>query len=349
MKGMPQLNGIPVEKGEKLNFVWNADLVNFDGPLISLFKKGDDDFLFVWVDCDEYRNRWIAVPVERGNLQGYLTQSTSLLDIFNDADRSLVFESTRTAQKRNYRFVEPRHLPKEYLPKSDSFLSPSIATPSAVQLAQDLPTTYLIKLDGELYLDDLASVPKLYQQLYSFHYGLQHLARPAVKDALGRLLEKWRGGINAVNIFTGLRSVTPSIHRAQVKGLQFNSPGHIKLELLSGLAAEISDACANIEAKSNFKKTEELYSEVYSYFRSEKLAGFDRDGFVKSTAITSSQRKRLDEFVDEYFNLMGWTSYAENFSALGLDPLAKIRMLLAYYRRLRSLRRYIVESKVELT
>jgi len=349
VNGMPQVKGTPVEKGEKLNFVWNADLVAFDGPLISLFKKGDDDFLFVWVDCDHYRNRWVAVPVERGDLQGYLTQKTSLLEIFESADTTLVFESTMKAQKRNYRFIEPHKLPKSYLPKKDSYLTPSIATESAAQLAKDLPSTYLIKLDGELYLDDLASVPKLYQQLYSFHYGLQHLARAAVRDALGRLLDKWRGGINAVNIFTGLRSVTPSIHRAQVKGLQFNSPGHIKLELLQGLAAEISEACSKIESQRDFKVAEELYSEVYSYFRKEKLAGFDRDDFVKSSNITPAQSKRLNEFVDEYFDLMGWQSYSANFAALGLDPLAKIRMLLAYYRRLKSLRRYVKESKVKLT
>lgn len=349
MNSMPQVKGTPVEKGEKLNFVWNADLVAFDGPLISLFKKGDDDFLFVWVDCDHRKNRWVVVPVERGDLQDYLTQQTTLLEIFENAGITLVFESTMTAQKRNYRFVEPHELPPGYLPKPDSYLTHSIATTSAMQLANELPSTYLIKLDGELYLDDLAAVPKLYQQLYSFHYGLHHLGRPAVKDALNRLLDKWRGGINAVNIFTGLRSVTPSIHRAQVKGLHFASPGHIKLELLKDLASEISEACSKIEHNNNFKSAEDLYAEIYSYFRAEKLAGFDRDGFAKSSNINSAQSKRLNEFVDEYFDLMGWASYSSNFAALGLDPLAKIRMLLAYYRRLRSLRRYVVASKVELT
>ncbi|MDR3444139.1 hypothetical protein [Dyella sp.] len=349
MNGMLDVKGIPLEKGEKLNFVWNADLVSFDGPLISLFKKGDDDFLFVWVDCDKSHNRWVVVPVERLQLQGYLTHTVTLLDIFRGASTALVFESTKKAQRRNYRLVEISQLPSEYLPQSDSHLTASLATEAAAQLAMDLPSTYLIKLDGELYLDDLASVPKLYQQLYSFHYGLEHLVRPAVKDALQRLLEKWRGGINAVNIFTGLRSVTPSIHRVQVKGLQYASPGHIKLELLTGLAAEITAACARIVPEKDFKASEDLYGEVYSYFRAEKLAGFDREGVVKSTVLTSSQTKRLNEFVDQYFKLMGWSPYAANFSALGLDSLAKIRMLLAYYRRLRGLRRYVVEKKVELT
>jgi hypothetical protein len=349
MKGMPEVKGTPLEKGEKLNFIWNADLVNFDGPLVSLFKKGDDDFLFIWVDCDSWRNRWVALPLERDDLQDYLTQKTSLFKIFNKADLVLVFESTKSAQKRNYRFIAPHLLPQSYLPDSDSFLFPSVATESAMKLAADLPSNYMIKLDGELFLDDLASVPKLYQQLYSFHYGLAHLGREAVKESLTRLLEKWRGGINAVNIFTGLRSVTPSIHRAQVKGLQFASPGYIKLDLLSSLADEISSACDRIIAMSNFKATETLYNEVYSYFRAEKLGGFEKDGFVRANSISSMQAERLNEFVDEYFGLMGWSSYANNFAALGLDPLAKMRMLLAYYRRLRSLRRYVIEKKIELT
>ena len=349
MKSMPEIKGIPIEKGERLNFVWNADLVSFDGPLISLFKKGDDDFLFVWVDCDVSRNRWLIVPVERNPLQDYLTQHSTLLSIMKDAKVVWIFESTMTAQRRNYRNIEVDKLPESYLPKRDSYLSNSIATEAAIELANDLPSAYRIELDGELYLEDLASVPKLYQQLYSFHYGLKHVARPAVKEALSNLLKKWRGGINAVNIFTGLRSVTPSIHRAQVKGLQYASPGYIKLELLPGLAGAIRDACSKIEGEDDFAATEELYSEIYRYFRSERLSGFDRDSFAGSVVITHAQSIRLSDFVTDYFNLMGWSQYAGDFATLNLDPLAKIRMLLAYYRRLRGLRKYIAESRVRLS
>lgn len=346
---MPLLHGKALAKGEKLNFVWNADLVAYDGPLVSLFKKDDDDFIFFWVDCDDRHHRWIATPVGRDNLNGYLRENTTLLQIIEEAHSLLVFESTRTAQRRHLRFIQPSQLPESYKPSSDSYLYSSIATESAVQLADLHAKKYKIKLDGELYIDDIATVPKLYQQLYSFHYGLANVDRAAVKEALNRLLKKWKGGINAVNIFTGLRSVTPSIHRARVVHLQYNSPGFIELELLKELADQIDSSCDRIMSDSSFKDAEALYKEIYSYFREEKISGFDSETRVVSTHLTPRQKRRLSEYVADYFNLMGWSSHAENFASLGLEPLAQLRMLLAYYRRLKQLRQLTIAGKIKLT
>jgi hypothetical protein len=349
MSRMPQLRGQPVAKGEKLNFVWNADLISYDGPVVSLFKKEDDDFIFLWVDCDEYHNRWIVAPTSRETLKAYLNQATTLRHVILDANLLLAFETTKTAQRRNFRYLAPGNLPDAYMPTEESYLFREIATEAAIQLADTRARSYKIKLDGELYIDDIATVPKLYQQLYSFHYGLANLGRTAVKQALNRLLEKWKGGINAVNMFTGLRSVTPSIHRARVVNLQYASPGHIELELLKNLADEIDSACDRIIPNSDYKSAEALYNEIYSYFRSEKIGGFDSEHRVHAARLTSHQKAGLTEYVDRYFDLMGWTSNRERFASLELDPLAQLRMLLAYYRRLRSLRRFVIEGKIELT
>ena len=349
MMNMPQLLGKALAKGEKFNFVWNADLISYDGPLVSLFKKDDDDFIFFWVDCDNRHNRWIVTPIDRKDLSGYLTGKTTLRQIIDSANLLLVFESTKTAQRRNMRFIEPGKLSDAYRPSHDSYLDSSIATEAAVHLAGASAKKYRIKLDGELYIDDIAAVPRLYQQLYSFHYGLANVERAAVKDALSRLLQKWKGGINAVNIFTGLRSVTPSIHRARVVHLQYASPGHIELELLKELADEIDEACDRILPDDSFKHSETLYNEIYSYFRAEKIGGFDSETRIHSTRLTPTQNSRLSDYVSEYFDVMGWSSTANGFKNLGLDPLAQLRMLLAYYRRLRALRRFVVAGKIELT
>ncbi|WP_152669960.1 hypothetical protein [Lysobacter capsici] len=349
MKTMLNLPGKSLPKGEKLNFVWNADLITYDGPLVSLFKKEDDDFIFLWVDCDRYHNRWVVTPINRQDLDSYLQEKLTLRHVIDKAELLLVFEATKSAQRRNARYITPDNLPDSYKPTKNSFLYESIATDAARQLTQVRPKKYKIMLDGELYIDDIATVPRLYQQLYSFHYGLFNVGRPAVKEALTRLLSKWKGGINAVNIFTGLRSVTPSIHRARVVHLQYNSPGHIELELLKDLADEIDSACDKIIPSEGFAKAEALYSEIYAYFRSERISGFDSETRLHTTKLTKSQSQQLTEYVDRYFHLMGWSSYASDFASIGLDPLSQLRMLLAYYRRLRSLRKYTVSGKIELT
>lgn len=348
MSVLPALQGTFLSKNEKLNFIWNADLVFYDGPLVSLFKKDDDDFIFFWVDADSRHNRWVVTPVGRADLAQYLKAALSLKSIIDKADLLLVFEATKKAQRKNLRTIAPSDLLLEYMPDKDSFLYESIATDAALLLASADVGKYKISLDGELYIDDIAAVPRVYQQLYSFHYGLGNLAREAVRSALNRFLTDWKGGINAVNIFTGLRGVTPSIHRARVLELHYASPGHIELELLKEFAIDIARTCQQIVPAANFKKSEKLYSDIYIYFRKENLSGFDSDGGSAVQRLTPTQRETLSDFVDEYFELVNWMHYKAEFQGLGLDPLTQLRMLLAYYRRLRVLRRYSVEGKISL-
>src|SRR5690554_3199593 len=98
MKRMRSLSGKTLEQGEKLSFVWNADLVYYDGPLVSLFKKEDDDFIFFWVDCDRSHHRWVVAPAPREQLKGYLNRDISLLDLIQAAKTLIVFESTKAAR-----------------------------------------------------------------------------------------------------------------------------------------------------------------------------------------------------------------------------------------------------------
>ncbi|MCS4236659.1 hypothetical protein [Stenotrophomonas sp. BIGb0135] len=348
MSRLPVLPGVLIPKNEKLNFTWNADLVFYDGPLVSLFKKDDDDFIFFWVDADSRHNRWVVTPVGRGDLAQYLEARLSLRAIIDKAELLLVFEATKQAQRKNARTIVPSKLLAEYMPDQDSFLYESIATEAALQLASADVGKYRIALDGELYIDDIATVPRVYQQLYSFHYGLGNLGRPAVRTTLNRFLTSWKGGINAVNIFTGLRGVTPSIHRARVLELHYASPGHIELELLKEFAADIARTCQQIVPIESYRKSEKLYSDIYVYFRKEQLSGFDSDGGSASHRLTPMQSKALSGFVDEYFDIVNWDRYKNEFQGLGLDPLTQLRMLLAYYRRLRVLRRYSVQGKISL-
>ena len=59
-----------------------ADLIFFDGPLLSHFvsSKGDD-YLFYWVDRDERDNRWMVVRVSLANLQKYVAKELTLREL----------------------------------------------------------------------------------------------------------------------------------------------------------------------------------------------------------------------------------------------------------------------------
>lgn len=218
-----------------------------------------------------------------------------------------------------------------------------------MRLASEKAIEYTIKLDGELYLEDLAGIPKLYQQLYSFHYGLEHLGRAAVRSALVSLIEKWKGGFSAVNLFTGLRNVMPSIHRPRLENLKYASPGHIRMELLPTMSEQIRLAVNRINSGDNSSAAEELYKRIYRYFRTNKISGFEDERGSKEATLTSVQITELRQFVSEYILLLSWQNYEAQFTSLEIGPLPQLRALLAYYRRLRKLLTYQQYGLIELT
>jgi hypothetical protein len=348
MTTMPLLQGRRVTSSELPKYTWNADLVYFDGPFLSLFKQSDGrDALFAWLDCDNRSNRWCVIPVTRSELWHYLNGKVSLRSLILALPSILIFNTGAKASRRT--FYEIDALLDDYLPDQESFLTPEISTAAAKKLiSEPAQEENLILVGEEIYLEDLEAIPKLYQQLYSFHYGMDHLGRAAVRETVQSLMSQWHGGIGAVNLFSGLKNVTPSIHRARVMELRYSSPGIIKMSLLPFLSQRIKFAMNRILQRKDFLQTEELYSQIYAYFRKHKISGFDDERAVVERDLPAHQIEDLRYFVNNFFGIMGWDDYVEHFSKLEISPVSQLRMLLAYYRRLKKLRDYIIANKLAL-
>lgn len=348
MNRMPVLSGKKLNAGDLPKYTWNADLIAYDGPLLSLFKQSDGlDALFVWLDCDSTRNRWCVIPVTRSELWDYLSGKVALRALILALPSIYVFTTGATASRRT--FTEVDKLPDFYLPDSDSFLTPDISTAAAKNLTDDPAQEETLVLVGEeIYLEDLEGIPKLYQQLYSFHYGMEHLSRPAVSHAVQKLMSDWHGGIGAVNLFSGLKTVTPSIHRARVVELRYNSPGVIKMSLLPLLSQRIKTAMSKVIGDNDFSSAESLYRQIYSYFKEHEISGLEDERAIVAKELMPHQIQDLKFFISKFFDIFGWQSYASHFDKLAITPVSQLRMLLAYYRRLRKLRDYIVARKLDL-
>ncbi len=338
---------LPGKKIRAPELIWNSDLIYFDGPLLSLYKKDDgQDYLVSWIDCDDRKHRWAVFPVERETLQMYLNGEITLRSICLEAVNVVLFDTGKDAKRRN--FVELEGFPGDYLPRKTSYLKPEISTEAAKKLIADSPVDMSLGINGELYLEDLELIPKLYQQLYSFHYGVEHLDRPAVRDSVQRSMHNWKGGFGAVNLFSGLKSVTPSIHRARLKELRYNSPGAIKLNLLPSLAEKIKSSMQCLLPQKVYDDSERLYKEVYSYFRDHKITGFDDERSDVQLELTEVQKKDLGFFAKRILDILGWDKHYDALQELGVTEISRLRMLLAYYRRLRRLREFVVAGKLSL-
>lgn len=347
MSGLLKIGGKSIASKDVPKYTWNADLVYFDGPLISLFK-GDDgaDALFVWLDCNEVKNRWCIVPIVRGDLEGYLSGEISLKSVYESAGFLTVFDRNSALKRGGFKRAKFSDLPKEYLPSDDSFLTDDISTDEAKAFVLDVPQEYDLGLDGEIYMEDMSIIQKLYQQLYSYHYGLEHLGRLAVRNTVSNLMSDWSGGFSAVNLFSGLKNVMPTVHMPRIVEMRYNSPGHIKLSLLESMAKKIERAAEIIVDEKVFSEFEGLYKDIYKFFKGNDIAGFDDERNVSDDNLTEGQLESLTRYRERFFSMMEWEVYQDRFSSIDVGVLGQLRSLLAYYRRLKQLRRYMVDGKL---
>lgn len=331
---------------------WNADLIAFEGPLLSLFQNDrGKDILVSWLDADDKANRWACFEVHRSLLNDYLRGDVTLLETFQDANRIYVFDVDAKLKRKNVRLVSFSQLPEDYVPAPDSYLTSEIATDAVRTLVLEKPSEYRIPIDGEWYLEELGTVPRLYQQLYSFHYALEYLGRPVIRHKVGHLLSElpWKGGFSTVSLFTGLSNVTPSIHKVRVTELQYASPGHIRLELLPSIASSISKAFARLQDKRNFDWAKEFYSETYKFLEANKLLNVDQRNLKEQLGeayepLMSEVDGRLTTLL-EIFDL---TKYKDRLIDAGASEIATLKSMLSYYRRMARLLTYASENLLEI-
>ncbi|TQQ87535.1 hypothetical protein EYS39_15705 [Cronobacter sakazakii] len=232
------------------------------------------------------------------------------------------------------------------MPEADSFLYEEICTADALHLRGEKTSSYMLGLDNQLFINDLSQIPKTFEQLYSFHYGLEHLGHTSVRDVMRKLMGNWTGGFSAVNIFSGLKSVIPAIHRPEVSSLQYNSPGHIELNLLHSLAASVQAVSKRVERDFVYNRLERAYKTIKSYLKVKGLSGFDEDSSIVIENITPETTLALSKAVRILFRCLGWQEYHYKFEMIGAHPLQQLRAVMAYYRRLRILRDYVVNGKL---
>ncbi len=122
------------------NFRKIADLIFFEGPLLSHYISGKgDDYLFYWVDNDDHDNRWLVLRVSLADLQKYIGKKLSLLQLIENPNDGYLycFDVDDNINYHNVLLVQPADLPSDYLPASDSFYE---FEPVPAQDAEELMT-----------------------------------------------------------------------------------------------------------------------------------------------------------------------------------------------------------------
>lgn len=239
---------LPVKTIDKHLFI--CDLVNLEGPILSLFRHKNQNWLYLWCDTNgTSTERWLLFPVSRADLVSYLEKQSPLRYLVTSASKHLVLDQSFNAdEKEKATGAQYRSLKQlsvfdeitEYLPAHDSFFDDALAPD--ISLANELsPTKYDVPISGDWFFADLDAFSRLYSQLYAFFY----CTKPRFVNNLGKRVEKylgapWKGGFSRVNLFDALYRFIPSLHDLQIKKIRYASPGEINIEALKSVGDSIS-------------------------------------------------------------------------------------------------------------
>lgn len=354
-RGMESLSGVLCKSADLPEYTFFSHLVDFEGPLISLFKgKQDIDALFQWVDSNDSYNRWCIIPVKRADLNGYLAEKFTLKELIEKAVE-VTYLNIKTVKdddlyrifRRSGIIVNVKDIPEDYMPRGKSFLFDSICTQEALTLKSNLTSEYSLGINNDLYIDDLSIIPRKFLELYSFHYALSHLEFQSIREKVFSLTSGWRGGISVVNMFSGMSNLIPTIHKPRVVKLAYNSPGVIKLNLMEYLADEIKIGLLCSMDSERRKEMDTLYKSTYKFFRENGISGFDDENSSSSSSVlTQSVSEELQRRTLEFIDLLCLDAYRDYVDYLGSNSLQRIKTILSYYRRFKILSDYQIEEKL---
>jgi hypothetical protein len=211
-------------------------------------------------------------------------------------------------------------------------------------MPQDNLTRHRVHIAGRWEIRDLYEFPHRYAEVYSFLFALEPsgTGKAAIAEAFRRY--PWRGGYSTVNFYDEIYLAIPREYRPQITEIRYASPGWIELGMLAYLVFQIDEIIGKV--CHGIERIDKLYGEIRAHALQRKLL---------SLAVKERERqlaKQDLEFVKEAFHILTEEIGLKNASKLANlsgDPLGALKMLMAFYRRVRQLAGFVISGKVKLS
>lgn len=234
-----------------------CDLIDIDGPLLSLYTDSRNNWLYLWCDTDNVRlNRWMLIEVSRPSLVAFFARKESLRSLISESPKLVMLDETTIkvenedefgipqeptiSIKRKFKLLDDLDQVEDYLPSAKSFFDPELA--EGIDVQQEFsPSKHLIPVDGRWFFRDLDNFSRTYAKVYAFLYSTKPQFINSMHERLRSLLRApWTGGYSRVNLFTNLRRGLPALHDLQIERFSYASPGAIEVEALPSICEDVS-------------------------------------------------------------------------------------------------------------
>ena len=311
-------------------------LFECDGPLV-LEAKDEKLRTYVCLNTVEVDkgSKYLVTYVKNDYLYDFLNQDVDL--------RFLITKGARGVYRWAILYGEPgeafdakpyKEAVNELLPAAGFFLPvPKSTLPSNREIRS-------IVIDGKWGIGDLKQFPGLIQDVYAFAYSLKS-DKPAIRSRLKSLYEKypWRGGFSTINFFNDIYGAIPRKEEARISSIKYASEGELRVEVNKDIAQYLG---VIINEMISSDEIHDSYREVHKNLKEKKWLGRSARDFQ----LSPGQEKYLKGVIVDFAKKLGLSDRVDHITFLAKDdPLATIKILLSFYRKMARLDLYIRTGK----
>ncbi|PWU29610.1 hypothetical protein DK254_15945 [Pseudomonas sp. RW407] len=313
-------------------------LLEYEVPLVVLAKNDKaQNYLGVNYDDGESGYLFYFSRINPENLHLLLTEKIDVHYAVTRAHKGRYeFAETWGVIGEEFKTIKSEELNPELLPKPGMFI------PGHAPVSSD-SATRIVDIDGRWEVSDLKKFSDLVQDCYAFGYALLS-ETGATSRSIERLFHKypWRGGFSAVNFFRSLYKGIPRQDRADIKSITYASPGQIKFIVNATVAESIRDLIVDLNTDSS------MATESYRYVQ-RMLQDRGWTGKAEEDLELDEQDKaELQALLATGCNGFGLKGHEDHIIGLASgDLLASVKIILAYYRRLKLLADYVSTGKAQ--
>lgn len=326
---------------------YQKTLICLDGvQLFTALGERKRRFVCLAVPDDEAEERFLCVPVTEASFADYMYDELDLYGLLKLSTNKKFYtiELNKPIGSR-YELKELEKVPEGWMPERHIF---SNSHTEQYDFEEEKETTdavipvndSVIAIDGRWDARDLATLPELFTDNYSFVYALLASERSG-RSRANAMFKKypWKGGFSTVGFYDGLYRQVPREHRLGVKGISYNSPGTITLSAVNVAMQKIKSSVSAVNDVNSTLQTQ--YRELRDGMSLRELLGRSTEetvvdandiNFVSTRAKTLAADLKFDQ-LEQLHKLTG------------LNWIATAKILLSYYRRVKMLADFLDTGK----
>jgi hypothetical protein len=203
---------------------------------------------------------------------------------------------------------------------------------------------YKIAIEGDWSLEDFYVFGRTFEQIYFFSNSVIPVEDSFEQERLQRAYEgfPWQGGYSSVNFFNNIKYIVAQRDRPTIVSIHYGSPGWLELSLWIGVALAVERLIKTVASSINLANS--TYHEVVTGLQKRKLLRLK----VRELELDINIRELayIKDCAETIANILGFKDLEHMHQMTG-NPYKSMKILLAVYRRVRTLAEFETKGKTK--